>query len=405
MSIHEVLANFKQTILSLVTFSYFISIIQRTKSPLLEVSGLSRDLTILKQTASAVKIGGKTARIRRRYKHQIFKIMVRSPYRNLVCRISSTLLPSPVVNLLGYQVEAAETYHDTAYLSGLRGAASFVVFIQHFALLHHDNMFAEYTTPRFIELPGIRLLYSGHVMVAMFYVISGFALSKRPLELVFEQDWEHFANIIASATFRRGIRIFLPPTFISFFVMIGVRCHLYDKSNIALNNIGQPYPKYMPTMWTQFVDWLEYICGKLIYPWGWGKPVPDVAESAYASSFYTIPREFWASLLLFATLTGLSRTRSAVRIFIVMHLILFAAWCNRVDISCFLAGMIIAELQLHSQQSDLVSVPECQVYQYFFGGAWILMLGLGIWLASIPMSPSAYGSTIYGYRTIGKLYP
>jgi hypothetical protein len=55
------------------------------------------------------------------------------------------------------------------------------------------------------QLPIFRLFYSGPPMVAIFFVISGFALSLKPLSLIRVEDWEQSLHTMASLIFRRGI--------------------------------------------------------------------------------------------------------------------------------------------------------------------------------------------------------
>lgn len=324
----------------------------------------------------------------------------------ITARFGLALLPSPVLKLCDVGVDSGSSQHsDTAYLDGLRGAASFAVFAEHFTMQYQPHMFDEFTKPTFLQLPIIRLMYSGNAMVAIFFVISGFALSLRPLEIIHERDWERLHHVMASATFRRGLRIFLPPIVVSFIVMIGMRFHLYDQQYTGGTDMIFGHPYYQPTFWAQFVDWLEYVLGKIIYPYEWLTPIPDLTKSEYAAPLYTIPQEFWSSILLFTTITGLSRVQPAVRFAAVGFLIFFSAWCMRREVTTFLAGMIIAELHLRRQQSKSISLTPSRVYRLIFGGMWVFILFVGLWMASIPHTHGSYGSSTPGYRTIAKLIP
>jgi peptidoglycan/LPS O-acetylase OafA/YrhL len=333
-------------------------------------------------------------------RHTIYKV------RKLLVRICLALLPSPISKLCGAHVETVRPHSTTAYLDGMRGLASFIVLTEHLTMRYHPHVFEEYgNKPTFFQLPIIRLLYSGSVMVAIFFVISGFALSLKPLEIIHERDWERLHHTMASATFRRGIRIFLPPIIVSFIVMIGVRFHLYDQQYSGATDMSLGYPHYMPTIWSQLIDWLEYVLGKLIYPYQWLTPLPNITQSDYAAPLYTIPQEFWSSLFLFAIITGLSRVRMSVRFMVVGFLIFISAWCMRREISMFLAGMILAELHLCRQPSASKSFVPSRLRRLVSEVAWFLVFVIGLYMSSIPHTRGSYGSSTPGFRTISKIIP
>ena len=71
---------------------------------------------------------------------------------------------------------------STAYLDGLRGVASFVVLIHHFSKDPFPWLPWGWGSERshvpqyhFLQLPVVRIIHSGGSMVAVFFVVSGFA--------------------------------------------------------------------------------------------------------------------------------------------------------------------------------------------------------------------------------------
>ncbi len=75
-----------------------------------------------------------------------------------------------------------------SFLDGVRGYASLTVFVSHFfepfePAKRFGYGFGE-TNNRFLQLPIVRLLYSGVPMVALFFIISGYALSYKPVLLI-----------------------------------------------------------------------------------------------------------------------------------------------------------------------------------------------------------------------------
>ncbi|KAM3064763.1 hypothetical protein ACMFMF_011758 [Clarireedia jacksonii] len=315
-----------------------------------------------------------------------------------------TLLPSPISRLWGYKVDVSNRQGPTAYLDGMRGVASFCVFLEHVAMRFHPLMFGEYGNhPSFWQLPIIRLVFSGSVMVAIFFVISGFSLALRPIEMIYERDWERLHHTLSSATFRRAFRILLPPAAATFMMMLGVRMHLFDSKYSGTVDMDLDGPIYRENFLLQFVDWLEYVFSKLIYPYEWATPLHNVTDSEYAAPLYTIPKELWSSYLLFITITGLGRLRPAVRIVFTAILIYFAFWCERYDISCFLCGMLIAEHHVRRARSTCISSSLCGRIGATFG--WSAVLFIGFWLASIPHTHGSYGSHTFGYQLIATVIP
>ncbi|KAJ5196788.1 hypothetical protein N7449_007267 [Penicillium cf. viridicatum] len=56
-----------------------------------------------------------------------------------------------------------------------------------------------------LALPWIRLLFNGgHYATATLFIISGYVISRRPLELIQTGRVEQLANYLSSATFRRS---------------------------------------------------------------------------------------------------------------------------------------------------------------------------------------------------------
>lgn len=107
----------------------------------------------------------------------------------------------------------------TAWLDGLRGFAAFVVFLHHNQLWSHDihgnsvfeNSFGYQGRHYFAALPFVRHFFSGgHFAVAIFFVISGYVLSVKSLELIQKGQHLSSADSVGSALFRRWLRLYFP---------------------------------------------------------------------------------------------------------------------------------------------------------------------------------------------------
>jgi peptidoglycan/LPS O-acetylase OafA/YrhL len=107
----------------------------------------------------------------------------------------------------------------TAYLDGLRGFAAFLVYIHHHQLFAHglkelkvfESGFGyegEFHLSTFFLLRNF--FTGGHLAVAIFFVISGYVLSVKPLSLIHAGEYLKLFDNLASAFFRRWFRLYIP---------------------------------------------------------------------------------------------------------------------------------------------------------------------------------------------------
>ncbi|KAK5955406.1 hypothetical protein OHC33_003044 [Knufia fluminis] len=217
----------------------------------------------------------------------------------------------------------------TAFLDGMRGIAAFCVVVEHFAIPFQPTMFHGFQGvehSHFLQLPIIRLCYNGSSMVCIFFVISGFALSVKPVRMIGEKDWDSFYREMESAIFRRGIRLFIPVVVVSFTMMLAAHTGLADvQSDVKYE--GSPaihsafwlrQPVSIPGFWHQLKDWLRFILSMVLIPGTWrgtgrGYEYVELKQSQYGTQFWTIPVEYWSSILLFAALIGTARAHTISR--------------------------------------------------------------------------------------------
>ena len=146
-------------------------------------------------------------------------------------RLLLFFLPSFITNSWSGKKTRTSKLPPTAYLNGLRGIAAFCVWCQHFLTDYYQGepLWGYSSRPEDIwvtQLPFIRLIYSGSFMVAIFFILSGFVLSHKPLQYVRSHEDSALLNNLASSVFRRGPRLFLPIipplVFAAFCVHLGV---------------------------------------------------------------------------------------------------------------------------------------------------------------------------------------
>jgi peptidoglycan/LPS O-acetylase OafA/YrhL len=277
--------------------------------------------------------------------------------RHGVFMLGSALVPSPLNRYFSIG-EPKSTKPETAYLDGLRGIAAFIVYIDHFSAPHLSGMLDSYgsspSSNSLLQLPIIRLLYAGSPMVCVFFVISGTVLSLKPVALIRAQRWEAMSQNLASYVFRRAIRLFLPTTFATFLIMLMVQMRFYTAIYPLPEN--PDFIRSHPTslsFFGQFQDWITYILTRLYYPDLWFQPHASRTEADYAPQLWTIEVEFYSSMVLFTTLTGLSRTHASIRHAAVAVLLAFCLYIGRWDISLFLSGILICASILSSSPNSL----------------------------------------------------
>jgi peptidoglycan/LPS O-acetylase OafA/YrhL len=251
--------------------------------------------------------------------------------------------------------------HATSYLDGLRGLASFTVFAYHYTDYNHKFFLEAYGSnapgleSSFLQLPYIRIVYTGAASVHVFFVISGFALSYRPLKCLYDQDplstspSHHTSSqraraiakcqsFLASSALRRPIRLFGPPLTLT----------LIDIGLISMGFMRN-YLLPKPTWLAQFSDWSSDALGAVAWPWGWDDDVP---RSHYNPHLWTMPVEFANSMLLFLVLLIVSRLRTALLRQLALGLamgyalLIYGRWAAFE----FLGGALLADLHLSKEK-------------------------------------------------------
>ncbi|KAK3312780.1 hard surface induced protein [Apodospora peruviana] len=247
--------------------------------------------------------------------------------------------------------------HATSYLDGLRGLAACSVFAYHYTdynhkfylpFYGHNDDSNEHDGPSgFMQLPYVRLLYAGTPMVHVFFVISGFALSLRPLQYLYNEDYSSSRGpspaavaksqaLIASSAFRRPIRLFLPPLAVT----------AIAAAEVYILGWMPSFMRAQPNLGMQIADWASDAVNNLMWPWSWDDGSP---RSRYNPHLWTIPMEFTHSMFLFLVLLVLSRlrgplTRQLTLVCLMIYCLLITRWAAFE----FLGGAFLAELHLSS---------------------------------------------------------
>jgi peptidoglycan/LPS O-acetylase OafA/YrhL len=237
----------------------------------------------------------------------------------------------------------------TAWLDGMRGLAAFFVYIRHFASATHPAIQVGYGTDPanryLIQLPFLHLIVSGPAMVALFFIISGYALSWGPLRAIHSESSAACLKRLSSATFRRAVRLFLPGVASTFLIMLCISAGLYDKGNASFNPQDMPgFLEPQPPMYrnepliVQVRSWFQTT-------WMWLQIwVP--AGHPYDVHLWTLPVEFRCSMILFLALVGFARTTPFVRLGLLIGSTLYCHYTNFWEGWLFFAGSALAQLKI-----------------------------------------------------------
>ncbi|KAF4631837.1 hypothetical protein G7Y89_g6290 [Cudoniella acicularis] len=323
-------------------------------------------------------------------------------WASMIIFIPLTLIPS-FLNFWSTHPRTAKLY-PTSYLDGIRGFAAFFVFINHSVYEWYPKSFRGWDgkgESRLIQFPWVRLIISGHSMVCIFFVVSGFSISYKPLKLLLKGDMKNVLSAAASFTFRRHMRLYLPIVGVSFFMMIAAHNGLYEKGN------GSDVPIY-PTFFEQTYYWIVALAqyANPFRPIDLGGLVRDAL--AYDRNLWTIPVEFRGSVAVFLVLILLSQFTLKRRLILMGLIICYCLSTGFWDVFLFLAGVFVAELHFLRGQATQLN-PDKDLTKSLFSSTdiginifWFLNFVFATFLLSMPGSP-IYGG--FHYDTLWSWTP
>lgn len=268
-------------------------------------------------------------------------------------KLTVALVPSFLQKYVGAKPPQPSKLHAIAALDGLRGWACLLVFNFHFLFTYTWKVAVGWgfggldgNNWGIHQLPIIHMLISGHIMVAIFFVISGYVLSYKPIKTIRSRSFDQTFTTLASSTFRRALRLYIPSLVGLVCVFVAVRLGVYNYSWLVIKEghtiagTNEQHPPVYRSLTKQFWD-LYYTIARLMNPFDWA-----LYYNNYNPHLWTIPVEFRCSLVLFLTTLATSRVVSTVRMSLVGTLIWFCMRYGRWDVVLFLTGMVMAELDL-----------------------------------------------------------
>lgn len=124
----------------------------------------------------------------------------------------------------------------TSYLDGVRGVAAFFVLVHHYTVQYTIESATGWGWEKrpadrhdwFFYLPIIRVVHAGRFMVVIFFVLSGYVLSYRSLQLARQGKHLQLLDSLASSVFRRWLRLHMPVAASCFLAFMLARMNLYN---------------------------------------------------------------------------------------------------------------------------------------------------------------------------------
>ncbi|XWW94544.1 hypothetical protein V2A60_002487 [Cordyceps javanica] len=252
----------------------------------------------------------------------------------------------------------------TAYLSGLRGVAAVVVFLFHSTWAFTGIVDIGYGVPterddgngnkivvgdanrHLLQLPFLRLVHAGHAMVGVFFLVGGYVNAVKPLRLMRGHRHAELPPAVAASLLRRGLRLYLPALAAMLATALLAWCGAFEparRNMDTLHGVVFYWPDFHPSRHDTLAGTLaEWRAQALLILDPWRQPVwPN-----YDPHLWTVGLEYRASLVLSLGLSALACCRVGARLGLLALLAAFMVRCDRWEVALFLAGAVLAEVDL-----------------------------------------------------------
>lgn len=321
-----------------------------------------------------------------------------SSLQKVLARGAPHLIPS-FLRRPSHSPSAAKPLHVTSYLDGLRGIAALCVVGHHATLIFLPHLKMAYGfmggNRAFVQLPLVRLVTSGEAAVGIFFVISGYALSYKPIRLIHEGRTAGLGETLASSVFRRWFRLYLPICVSTFFAALMTYAGMFKPVNFDEG------PVQRPSLTEQLLHWFSELRAMT-------DPFGLTVGPTYDPNLWTLPREFRASMIIFLVLLCVAQLRKAFRLVVLLGLTCFRLYCGDSNMFLFLGGVVLADMHfLRARHSDVVDLGmQGQQQPRPTSRLWKLFLFLNfmsaLWLVGIPQMVAGEAP---GYDTIKSWTP
>jgi peptidoglycan/LPS O-acetylase OafA/YrhL len=245
-------------------------------------------------------------------------------------------------------------------LNGLRGIAALFVFFFHvlftYTTIHEYGYGSSPEAKWLVQLPFLRIFYSGHAMIAIFFVVGGYVMAIKPLRSIRSNQPVAFVESLASSMFRRGLRLYAPAVIATFISMSTLYVGLWEFSRRYISEgfivFDDHHIPRAPSFGVQLWDWIQQTRALTnvftYYPAG--RVMPSYPH--YDPHLWTVPVEYRSSMVVAAVLLALFRCRSPVRLMLMVMTLAFFVISDRWELVCFLSGAILCQIDLMTGKLD-----------------------------------------------------
>lgn len=161
----------------------------------------------------------------------------------------------------------------------------------------------------FAAMPVVRTFFTGgHFAVSVFFVISGYVLSAKPLSLIHSGETVKLGDNLASALFRRWLRLYIP-VFVTTWMYL-TSWHLFGIWTVSPNHEAN----YRDELWKFYVEFKNYSFAFRTGGEDW---------LSYNFPTWSIPVEFRGSIIIYTTILAFSRCSKNMRLFGMVGLIFY----------------------------------------------------------------------------------
>jgi peptidoglycan/LPS O-acetylase OafA/YrhL len=275
----------------------------------------------------------------------------------------------------------------TEYLDGVRGLASVIVFVFHWSHIHFPGVNSGYRIRKHSsiwQLPMIRFVYSGAAMVSIFFTVSGFVLTHRFIQKIHRREYTTLYPGLTSLTFRRALRLFLPSLASCVLAFICVSLGFVPIPQVEGH---KPFQHGLLALF-QYID-------REFDPWTWD----SYMKGFYNPQLWSISLEYRGSMVVFLVVLALARSRTIVRMAVESIIVVHAFGHKRWDVALFIAGMLIAEVEVLVHDSTSASnIAQRKSVKTVM----IICMLIGVWLSGYPRD---HADKSWGYRSLSRQWP
>ncbi|KAI1619614.1 acyltransferase family-domain-containing protein [Exophiala viscosa] len=319
----------------------------------------------------------------------------RPDFISVMSRLGYHLLPS----FLQKSPKARPKHGGIAALDGLRGLACLFVFNEHYVICYQSKNSQHWIN----RVPFIRLWWYGKGAVFLFFVISGYVLSYKPLKQIRSRQYEELQNTMASATIRRAFRLYLPCLAMSAVACVLTSLGGFDSATEIYKEyadylfLKEPPPPHEPTLARQWALWWTNYRFIICATFPFNIELSEWWYFKYDDHQWSIPVEYRCSIALFMVLIGTSRMKTIWRMLTVFIINSYLYNSDRGHAALFFGGMFIAELDLlrqsytsstnhiNSKTPPSYLKPLLQLSERTYEWFWFIVFVLGYFMISSPI--------------------